>query len=574
MALTITSEPYSRPSLLDPAVPPVPVSDCWRWCLQADDADAVTTPGGYAEVEVTIPATCTIPTNGTEVIIWGHVFTVDDSDPFTGTSFEVDASGLTTALNFVAMIQANLFFNDAVTIALTSPSDFVITLTWVECREQPRFTGADMDFTGIIDAGGSGVATNGTSPVYVEGYKVVTRLGAYINSVFAPLSPKVGLTTDQQCTEVGEVCVDYVEDAQSMLFTHLPELTSTSIITSFVNGESLMRLFSLEYGWVYREDCQAKSGTIKKSDLVLGINAAFDIDDEYQMRRYWYGHPDGYPTGQFVSDYLTTQPKINHLCWESFAWLWFLNSWQDDEGNYDLVAHFVLYNAAGVAEVFDVVINNYGVDGSLCTHPVCFNVSPAYVLANAPTLTAANLVRYDVVVYGTNVADPLDVIFNACEYMTFLPAHCCEEKTDLYVLTPPGGFATQLIEVLERSIVKDGQEVNLQVPCGDSRSNRAKYGGRTVVNLRTYEKIDFVFRLPNTPESVRWMRHVRQSPQTMIKIYSDGLYSISNSNKGNPLAKKFIIDPASVTTYVVGEGLEFKATGYMGDIPTQKGIEP
>ena len=60
----------------------------------------------------------------------------------------------------------------------------------------------------------------------------------------------------------------------------------------------------------------------------------------------------------------------------------------------------------------------------------------------------------------------------------------------------------------------------------------------------------------------------------MIKVYSDGLYSISNSNKGNPIAKKFIIDPASVTTYVVGEGLEFKATGYMGDIPTQKGIEP
>lgn len=573
MALTITTEPPSRESIIDPVPTPVPVSDCWKWCLQADDADAVTTPGGYAEVEITIPSTCTVPANGTEVIIWGHVFTVDNSEPYTGTSFTVDAVGLTTALNFVSMIQANLFFNDAVTVTVDAPGSFIVTLTWKECREQARFAAEDMDFTAITALGGSGTATNGASPVYVDGYKVITRLGL-LESTFAPLSPKVGITTDQQCTTVGEVCVDYTDDAQSMLFTHLPELTSTSIITSVVNGQSLMRSFMLEYGWVYRDNCQAKSGTIKKSGIVLGINAAFDIDDEFQMRRYWYGHPDGYPSGQFVSDYLTTQPKSNELCWESFAWLWFLNSWQEDQGNYDLVARFSLYDLDGVAEVFDVVINNFGVDGSLSTQPVCFNVSPQYVLDNAPTLTAANLVRYDVTVFGANVSDPEDVLFNACEIMTYLPSHCCDDKTDLYVLTPPGGFATQTIEVLERSIVKDGQEVNIQIDCGTSRSNRAKYGGRNMVNLRTYEKIDFVFRLPNTPESVRWMRHVRQSPQTMIKVYGEGIYSVSTSNKGNPLAKKFIIDPSSVTTYVAGGGLEFKATGYMGDIPTQKGNEP
>lgn len=577
MALTIVSEPYSIAALTDPPMPPVPVSDCWRWCLQADDADAVTTPGSYAEVEITIPVTCTVPANGTILTIWGYDFEVQSATPFTGTTFKVDASGITTTLNFVAMIQANLFFNDTVDIVVTTPSDFVITLTWRECREQPRFVAEDMVFTAITAAGGSGTYTNGVSPVYVDGYKVITRIGSYGGDpvAFQPLSPKVGLTTDQQCTTVGEVCVDYVADAETMLHTLLPELTSTAIITSFANATSMMQPFQLEYGWVYRDNCQAKSGTIKRSGFVFGLNAAFDIDDEFQMRRYWYGHPDGYPTGQFVSDYLTTQPKKTNLCWDSFAWLWLLNSWQVDKGNYDLVAHFVLYNSAGtIIEDFDIIVNDFGVDGSNFYNPVCFNVSPQFVLDNAPTATEANIARYEVVVFGANVADPTDMLFAATEYISFYPGHCCEEKTDLYILTPAGGFATQVIEVVERQIVKDGQEINIQVPCGNSRTDRAKYGGRSMVNLRSYEKIEFTFTLPRTVESVRWMKHVRQAPQTMIKAYSEGLYGVSQNDLGTPFAKKFIIDPSSVTTFVAGEGIEFRATGYTADIPTQKGFEP
>lgn len=577
MALTITSEPYSIASLLDPPKPPVPVSDCWQWCLQADAADAVTTPGAYAEVEFTIPASCTVPANGTILTIWGIEFQVDNSVPFTGQTFEVAALGLTTALNLVSMIQANLFFNDAVDIVVTAPGDFIVTLTWRECREQPRFVAEQMVFTAIDDAGGSGTFTNGTSPEYVEGYKIVTRIGTIGGDPigFQPLSPKVGLTTDQQCTTVGAVCVDYVADAETLLHTLLPELTSTSIITASQNAQSLMRVFQLEYGWVYRDNCQAKSGTIKRSGFVFGINAAFDIDDEYQMRRYLYDHPLGYPPGQFVADYLTTQPKKTNLCWDSFAWLWLLNYWQEDFGNYDLLARFVLYDAGGtIIEIVPFIINDFGVDASGFENPVCFNVSPAFVLAEAAIATQATLARYDVQVVGVNIVDPTDVLFNATEFMTYYPGHCCDEKTDLYVLTPAGGFATQVVEVLNRSIIKEGQEVNLQVACSTSRTNKAKYGGRTIARIRAFEKIDFTFRLPNTPESVRWMKHIRQSPQTMIKAFGEGIYSASQNDKGAPFAKKFIIDIGSVTTFVVGEGLEFSASGYTADIPTQKGFEP
>lgn len=577
MALTITSEPYSIESFLDPPMPPVPVSDCFRWCLQADASDAVTTPGAYAEVEFTIPTTCTVPANGTILTIWGYEFEVDDSVPFTGQTFEVDTVGLTTVMNLVSMIQSNLFFNDSVVITVTEPGNFVVTLTWRECREQPRFVAEQMVFTAIDDAGGSGTFTNGTSPEYVEGYKIVTRIGTLGGDpvAFQPLSPKVGLTTDQQCTTVGAVCVDYVADAETLLHTLLPELTNTSTISPFQNSQSLMRVFQLEYGWVYRDNCQAKSGTILKSGFVFGINAAFDIDDEYQMRRYWYDHPDGYPPGQFVSDFLTTQPKKSNLCWDSFAWLWLLNSWKEDYPDYNLLARFVLYDHSGtIIEIVTVIIADSDLPSFGFQYPICFNISPGYVLAEAATATQATLARYDVQVVGVNPVDTDDVLFNATEFMTYYPGHCCDEKTDLYVLTPPGGFATQVVEVLNRSVVKEGQEVNLHVACSTSRTNKAKYGGRTIARIRAYEKIDFVFRMPNTPESVRWMKHIRQSPQTMIKTFGEGIYSVSQTNKGTAFAKKFIIDLDTVTTFVVGEGLEFSASGYTADIPTQKGFEP
>ena len=57
--ITVLTEPQSTPvdaiASVDPKGVPVPVSDCFRWCLQLDDADAVTTAGTNATAVVTFP---------------------------------------------------------------------------------------------------------------------------------------------------------------------------------------------------------------------------------------------------------------------------------------------------------------------------------------------------------------------------------------------------------------------------------------------------------------------------------------------------------------------------------------
>lgn len=576
--IAVTEEPFSISGLLVDTKPPVPLSDCWRWCLQPDDADVIETPGAQATVVITVPSTPTVPADGTAFKVWGYDFTVDSSSPYTSESFAVDTTpilgGVYTALNIGNMFLANLFFNRAVTITGDTDGPITVTLTWIECREQPRFSVDHMVFTGITAIGGSAVATNGTTPVYVEGYKIITNFGYYQDAAFTKLFPITkfsGIEPDKQCTDVGQVCVDFASDAQSMLYTELPELTSTSFITAIQCGRSLMRLFSIQYGWVYRDGCIAKSGTIKKSDMVLGINAAFDINDPYSMRRYWYAHPAGYPNGQFVSDYLTTQPKSIPLCADSFAWLWFLNNWQDVFGAYNVRARFVLYKkgVSGAFEFIETEINNHATDGHAWHQPINFNVSPRYVLDNAPTLTEETLDFYEVQVIGVTIPD--DEVFDMTEYLRYVPGHCCDETTDIYFLTPAGGIGTILAEVEQRELVQDGQEISLQVDCGDTRSNRGRYGGRTLVSIRNYERITFRIDTPQTTDWERWLKHFRSSPQHWIKVLDETGFGLGVP--GEPIAKKLIIQPDAAQIARSGGGIEFRCTGYLADIPTQKGTE-
>ena len=570
--ITIESQPLNiATTSTTPKAPPVPVSDCWRWCLQADDADTLDTAGAKATLVVTFPTTPTVPANGSVFKLWGYDFTVQDSSDFTAQSFKVTTSGLATSLNFANMLTANLFFNRAVKIAITISGGFVVTVTWNECREQPRFTVADMVFTALTAAGATSTATNGISPVYVDGFKLITRLGRYVDatSEFLPVGQFSGSSPDFQCDTTGPVCVDYAIDAQSQLYTELPELDIDSFISAIQLGRSLMRLFSLEYGWLYRENCQAKSGTIKKSNIVLGINAAFDLDDPYQMRRYWYDHPDGFPSGQSVVDFLTTQPKTQEVGVNSFVWLWMLNNWQVDFGTYKLVARFILYKKDGTSETFTHVINDPATMGSAWYQPVNFNVSPGFVYDNAPTFTPEQIVYYEVQVVGMDTG-LTTTLFNASEYLTFIPITECNGFTDIYFLTSPGGISTLPVVVTKIETEQEAGTVNLSIDCNTDRLTRASVGGRTMTNIRSYNKYTFECYGKRTDEFTRWFTDFKKSPQRWIKVYEK---PVTNSGISLPMAKKMIVDPGSIETFINDGALTLRGTGYTFDIPSQSSNE-
>lgn len=565
--INVISQPPSISGFTDPAAPPVPLSDCLQICLQPDAADVFTTIGAKAQVVILVKATSGVPSDGTPFTIWGYDFTVDSSQQFTANSFKAETIGLFTVFNLASMLNSNIFFNRAVVMSLAVVgSDFELTIEWRECREQPNFTGTNMDLAVFSAMGGSGTAMQGVSPEYVEAYRLVVRTIRWQDATFTttPLSQLAGLEVEKLCDTVGVNCIDMNADVAADLYTLLPAMSNTSFIPTIDNGRSMMRFFSIEYGWTFRENCVAKSGTIKPSDRVLVLNAAFDIDDPYQMRRYWANHPDGFPDGQFTVDYLTTQPKKIPLCRTSFKWLWFLNNWQDEWGQYALVARFVLYDENGtISEIKQAVINDPLTQASSNYQAVCFNVSPSYlteVLSATKPFTC-----YQVQVVGTDPLDYGEILFNATEYLEFCVTDCCDDTADLYFLGVPGGIDTVNVRVDKNEVLQSGgEEIRVQVGCGTTREDRAGNGGRSLVSMRVYQKLTLSLQVPRNDEWARWMKHLRQSPQRWIRVKDEG---------GNWLAKKLILEAGSFKIKQSGVGETIEMVGYLQDIPTQNGTE-
>lgn len=566
--ITVTSQPLGIESNSDPIVPPIPLSDCLNFCLQPDIADVFSTTGMKPKIVFVIPFTCSVPGDGTAFKIWGYDFTIQSAQPFTSSSFKVETVGLFTALNLANMLYSNVFFKRAGTVTsfVVVGSTFEMTFTWNDCREQINFTGSNMDLAVFGTIGGSGTATNGVSPVYVDAYRIIVNAVRYQDATgtFYDLGALVGMEAEKLCDTVGTVCVDIRPDVAADLFTMLPALTYDSFISAIDNGRSMMRFYSLQYGWTYRENCVAKSGTITRADKILVLNAAFDVDDPYQMRRYWYNHPDGFPDGQFVPDFLTTQPKTIPLCRDSFKWLWLLNAWQDDWPQYALVARFVLYNAAGsVVDIVTHVANDPLTMGSSHYQAVCFNASPRHI-SDIIGASMTGVVAYEVQVVGTDPLDYGDIWFNASEYLRFeICDACCDDATDLYFLSPTGSIDTIVVRVDSvETLQSGGEEIRVNIPCGTDRVDRAAYGGRTLVATRVYQKMKMSVQIPRSADWETWVKHLRQSPQRWVRV---------TDQSGGYIAKKIIIDAGAITNRKSGEGTIVEITGYLQDVPTQDG---
>lgn len=564
--ITVTSQPLGIESNFDPIVPPIPLSDCLNFCLQPDVSDVFVSTGVKANIVFVIPFTCSVPSDGTAFKIWGYDFTVESAQPFTSSSFKVETVGLFTALNLANMLYSNVFFKRAGTLTSFSVvgSTFEMTFTWNDCREQINFTGSNMDLAVFGAIGGSGTATNGVSPVYVEAYRIVVNAVRYkdATSDFVDLGALVGMEAEKLCNTVGTVCVDIRQDVASDLFTMLPALTYDSFISSIDNGRSMMRFYSLQYGWTYRENCIAKSGTVKRADKILVLNAAFDIDDPYQIRRYWHNHPDGFPDGQFLPDFLTTQPKKIALCRDSFKWLWLLNAWQDDWPQYALVARFVLYNANGsIVNIVQSVVNDPLSMGFEHYQAVCFNASPRHI-SDIIGANMTGIVAYEVQVVGTDPLDYGNIWFNASEYLRFeICDSCCGDSTDLYFLSPTGSIDTIVVRVdSAETLQSGGEEIRVNIPCGTDRFDRAAYGGRTLVATRVYQKMKMSVQIPRSSEWERWVKHLRQSPQRWIRVLDEG---------GTYIAKKIVFENGAITQKETGQGVTIEMTGYLQDVPTQ-----
>lgn len=540
-----------------------PVSGCLKWKLQPDNADVATTPGSAATIVVEFPISPTVPADGTEFIIWGHTFTVDSATDFTSSSFKVTTNGFQTALYFKSMLEANIFFRRATLVELSGAFDNTATITWRECREQSAFGGTSMDIAGLESTGATVTITNGVSPVYVDGYKTIVRLLRLESSgiQYTEMTRLEGIEPARTCAGAGPVSIDFMADARRSLYPRLPELSATSYIAPASAGTftkyhstGFFAVFQLEYGWVFRQDCQPKSGTLMKSGKVWVVNMAFPVEDIYNVRRYWPDHPDGLPPGQTHIDFLTTIPKKSRVCSDSFLWLWFVNSFASGSSSFTI--KFVVTTTSNTVVTYNFTMPH---PGETLQN---FNASPAF-LATHFSIDLSTVKQYTVHAEGF-AGSP----FVATSELTFvLESDCCGTHTDGYFLTPAGGIGTIIFEENEFETIQNGDEICVDVPCGVDPVFAAKHGGRTLGTLRAYDQKTFTAKEPYTEQNQRWFADFKRSPHRWIRVNVTGV-------SGEYIAKKFIPETGGVRVFRDGENLELSVTGYFADIPLQSVTEP
>jgi len=571
MAITLTTDPASG----SPATNPVVVSDCLEWCLQPDTADVFTTPGTFATLEVNFPTTIgAIPSDGTEIVIWGHTFEIDSAIvPSTAQAFRVYSSGALTGASFRQMLNANIFFAQNAVVDDDGFSLANTVVTWNTCGEQGNFSGANMDLAALVTAGATVTVTNGTTPVITDGYSMQTRLfkvGGATNvavavSEFEGLRPLIG------CDEVSPSCINYIKDAARLLFTPMPDLSTTSEIDPA--EDTLCGRFLIQYGWNYKDaDCQPISGSFYPSDEVFVVNAAFDTQNKYGIAPYWERHPDFPIPQQIRQKFLTNQPTFHRLAEHSFAWLWFLNPFTGTDyltgsgtGTPFTLDHFDLF-----IEIYEIG-SAVATDSATITYPagawyqvMNFNVTPQRIAdESAGGTLITEIGKYSIAVHAKNAGDTEFAIVS--EELVYGVDHDCEDNIrDVYFLTPQGGIGTLVCEIMESEIVQEGTEICLDTPCNTDRLEAAKYGGRQLANLRSYDRVTVKSRQQYGEEWREYFRSFKASPDRYIMVKEE----IPN-NQVSYIAKRFNPETGGIKIFQTAEYIDLVAVGTLADIPVQ-----
>lgn len=542
---------------------PIPISSDLIWVLQANGADVVYTAGVNAVIEVTFPATPSIPANGTEFTLWGQLFTVDDALAYTGNSFKMVSSGVTSSGNFWGMIVSNWFFYQA-TVAAWDSTLRKVTITWKNCGEQAAFTGDAMEYAALTGAGLTVSVTNGTTPVYADNYKIVCRFLRF--ETFSLIGALGGLTfpeafdVDKTCTGTNALLLNYMEVCKKTFYPLIPDLGANTFIDypafaddfQFWVNTGIASYFLIEYGDIWRESvtCKVKTGTTTRSSFAFVWNAYFSPEDIYGMRRYWPGHVSGLPEDQSNWRFLTNKPGYQKIAKDSFCWLWFVNF----ESATNLYARFECYDLNGdPLPIYDFELPNP-------SHKFQnFNASPLHIAINS-AISVDDLSHYDVHLRASN-----GTTVRTEKTRFIIDRECCINGTDVYFVNQLGVIGTLLVEIDEKISVQTSTEVLVGRKRTASVSQSTAYGGRTQRNFRQYQEVTIKARDTFGEEQIRWFESFRISSHKWLKVKaSDGTFQ----------RQKFLVNSGDVRIYKSGGNVELVATGVLQDIEIQSPTDP
>lgn len=362
-----------------------------------------------------------------------------------------------------------------------------------------------------------------------------------------------------------------VRDAARLINTPMPDLAIDSEIDPA--DDTVSGIYALQYGWTYRDDeCQPVSGEFAETGDVMVVNAAFALEDKSGIADFWQRPTPG--DGFLRNRFLTNQPVRHTLGENSFAWLWLLNPFTESgaltgsgTGNPFTLDHIKLM--VDIYEVGSAVVtDSFSVEypAALWYQVYNFNVSPGRIADESTTLLP-DIGKYEVYVNGYNSGET--EFMRLTEGLQYGVEHACENLTDVYFLSPPGGIVTILGEVLERELEQTGTEICLDTNCTDTRTELAKYGGRMLTNIRSFERVTWRARRNYNAQEVEMFRSFKASPERWIQVQEMDGANVTTGANISYIAKRLIVDTGGVKIYQNAEYVDLVVTGYLSDIPLQ-----
>lgn len=471
---------------------------------------------------------------GQEFVFAGKTFFTTNGD-LGFDRFQITASPLTSANNFIAALALNAYFFGFVTAVRTQPvpGTYRVTVTWNVNGAQPDWT---FDYSGMSPVP-SHSETNGSVVVLLDGFKLRYQLWAQdADGVIYPVTNMESITP--RVTDVSAVPrldFDFMDDVRGLVQTTWPELTGNDI----VEDETFRIDIFLKYGGIQIEDCEVTEFDLEASNTCKLVNAVFQIDLEDKMKPYMY--PDS-----VTPKFLTARPASFAVRSDAYYWLWIYANHRSSP-LFDSYRVFYEYKDAGGASLGTFTSPSEPTTDGVYIVPAGPMNCPG-IAANT-AIIEVRLEAYQNVFEAWIPASEERVIRidnGSCKPTEF---HFQEDLGAYSIM-----YATEPEEIIH---VQDHQIFEQPEPCPEdiyARGHvveRVRTGGRSRINVSSWKKFRCQIYGYDNAESVEWFRQFRDSEDIKIR------YSTA---EGTVVMRNIILDAEEVAIEKDGQYLTMDFT--------------
>jgi hypothetical protein len=365
--------------------------------------------------------------NGEEITVKGLTFEVDNSVPFTETTFKTDAGVEDTAFNFMRMLQCNYEFKDwtfFVERVLSPTFGWRVVATANEFAEQSDWT---FDYSNLsLDVSHS--ETNGTNTVR-NNWRMLWQLFDDEGAVSAEMPADAPFFEAFPFTSVIEVNVlQYIRDVQTV-FTTRPSLGQAVPVVD----ENYQRDFYLRFVGVSIDSaCNRQYQKMGESSKFTAVNAVMQLEDTRAFRVHT---TNGTRTVRFLTD----RSMSANICPGSYEWV---HVWVEENA-------FKVGPFRTKVEFFDASGNSLQVNYFAMAedyrkaHVIPVGTANAMIKNVMPSATA----RYEITVVAVVLdGDEVSSEVQYSETMTKIMDDCQCKAAEVYFLEDRGSWETVSFE--------------------------------------------------------------------------------------------------------------------------------